>query len=118
MADVPRRRAAGPRRGGGGELGGGPAGRPPDRASGGGQLGPWCRDARVVTTTVLTTTGGTVWGAAHRAIDFFEAMAAELGMTRPGVRVSTVSAERCRAGGRWRGAAARRRAARSGGVSL
>jgi hypothetical protein len=50
---------------------------------------PWRRgDVLVATTTVLTTTGGTVWGAAHRALDFLEAERDAVGLTRPGVRVS------------------------------
>jgi len=49
---------------------------------------PWERDVLVTTTTVLSTTGGTVWGAAHRAIDYLEAVQQQIGLTRPGVRVS------------------------------
>lgn len=49
---------------------------------------PWRRDdVRVLTTTELTTTGGTVWKAAHAALDFLEKAAGEAGLTRPGARV-------------------------------
>jgi hypothetical protein len=41
-----------------------------------------------VTTTVLTTTGGTLWSAAERCRQFLEAMAAELDLNKPGIRVS------------------------------
>lgn len=48
---------------------------------------PWARDVVVRTTTVLTTTGGTVWGAARRAVDYFEAAAPAIGLDRPGIKV-------------------------------
>ncbi|GBG00073.1 hypothetical protein Rsub_12770 [Raphidocelis subcapitata] len=73
MADVPhRRQATRPRRGSDGPA--------------------WQRDVRVTTTTALTTTGGTVWGAAHRAVDFFEACAGDIGLARPGVRILELGA--------------------------
>ena len=65
MADVPRAPAA-------------------QRAT---SCGAWAHDAVVVTTTKLTTTGGTVWGAAHRGIEYLEAMAPALGLTQPGCKV-------------------------------
>lgn len=49
----------------------------------------WVLDVRSITTTVLTTTGGTVWSAATRAREFLEAMALEVGLHKPGVRVRT-----------------------------
>jgi hypothetical protein len=64
MADAPRPAAA-PRDGAGWQVG----------------------DIVVKTTTRLTTTGGTVWGAAHRAIGFLEACRGQLGLERPGIRV-------------------------------
>lgn len=48
----------------------------------------WAQDVKTVTTTVLTTTGGTLWSAAERCRQFLEAMAAELELNKPGIRVS------------------------------
>jgi hypothetical protein len=48
----------------------------------------WAQDVKTVTTTVLTTTGGTLWSAAERCRQFLEAMAAELDLKTPSIRVS------------------------------
>jgi hypothetical protein len=48
----------------------------------------WLLDVQTVTTTVLTTTGGTLWNAANRCMQYLEAAAVQVGLDRPGIRVS------------------------------
>jgi hypothetical protein len=57
--------------------------------------GTWHHGVRVVTTTKLTTTGGTVWGAARAALEFFEACPNAAGLATPGARVRGCFFEKC-----------------------
>jgi hypothetical protein len=52
----------------------------------------WLLDVKTITTTVLTTTGGTLWDAATRCRHYLESER-EL-LFRPGIRVSDKTASR------------------------
>ncbi len=53
----------------------------------------WRHDAvKITTTTKMSTTGGTVWKAAERAVEFLEAMCSVVGLDRPGVRILELGA--------------------------
>lgn len=51
----------------------------------------WQHDVQTVTTTVLTTTGGTLWSAATRLCQYLESEAHVVGLQRPGVKVRRLS---------------------------
>ncbi|KAK3279615.1 hypothetical protein CYMTET_12507 [Cymbomonas tetramitiformis] len=53
---------------------------------------PWIHDIDIVTTNSLTTTGGHVWDAAQRLVEFLENMQLGLGLLRPGVKVLELGA--------------------------